>query len=152
MNRINNVLKNVNQPEEYLVARVDPSNILSVMSLEKTAIVTSPTNVIEKNIMIVCGKKVVAVGTIKKASDYDPNIYARLWEKEDGSWRSLIEFENVILIGDSLENIFGKDNKVKYVHSVMNLRNDAELKAIVKAINTFYLFNLNLHLSNIGLQ
>ncbi len=152
MSRIDNVLKNCKNPKEILVVNVSKKNLSQVIALETTAVVTSPKNLNQyKNIVVISDKKVVAVATIKNVSDYDSKNFSNVWENNGSSWRSEIQFENMIFLGQTVENTFGENSSLNNIQTVMKLQTQRELDYLIKSINTFYLLHINSTLATIGI-
>jgi len=142
-------------PGEYLVVKVDDSNILSVLALEITAIAVKPANLMDyKNILIVTKDKLAAVGVIENIHVYDPDEYSRAFSPKNAtgqSWLSTIKFSDTILLGQTVKDVFGATTNIKYVQNKMALTTMNELEQLVKAIKTCYLFHINNALCSMGI-
>lgn len=156
MTRLDKILK-AKLPQEYLIARVDDQNVFTVISSEGTAIVSGVKNPNLNNcsnIVIICNDLVVAVAKIESAEDYNEEYYSTIF-KSNGNvpcWRTDVKFNNVIMIGYPIKDIWGANNRIKKVETVGYLKTEDELNALVTTINTFYTFHINDSLYRMGIE
>lgn len=147
MDEIIKILECENALKQLIIANVGEDNILTVMALKSVAVVKKPENLTDyKLILLICKGKLVAIAKIKSVEAYNPNIFKRLWG--NGNWRSVINFNDIILLGNTLENVFDRDT-IKKTQTVSYLSSKDEVDKLIAEVNYSYLFHIKNYLSNI---
>lgn len=155
MARIDRILKNLksaNVLNETLIVNVSEENIFTVLSSESTAVVTTPQNLKQyKSIIIICNSNVIAIAAIREIRQYNSDMCKNMWGNKT-SWNSIIEFYDVVLLGDSVDNIFGNISTIKNTQTVNYLKTANEVVSLINAINMLYSLLIKSYLSNIGIE
>ncbi len=60
--------------------------------------------------------------------------------------KSVIEFHDVILLGVSVNSVFGPTNTIKNTQTVGYLKTPADVNSLIDAITTLYLFHITSYL------
>ena len=147
MNKILKLLEGENAFKELIITNVGEENILTVMALKSVAVVTKPENLKDFNvILLLCKNKLVAVAKIRAVETYNENVFKRLWGNSD--WRSVIYFDDMILLGNTIENVFDRDG-IKNTQTVSYLNSKDEVYKLLQEIKYSYMFHIKNYLSNI---
>jgi len=135
-----------------VVVNVSRNKIHDVLNLEATAVAVNPQTLNQKKtIVIISNNTVVAVAIISRISNYDPDKYKNVWEGINASWKSVIEFHDVILLEVSVNSVFGPTNTIKNTQTVGYLKTP-DVNSLINAITTLYLIHITSYLKNIGIE